>query len=67
VQTQQFTMPRCRGHKLSFIEMKNGDFKAYDTFCGVTEKNVTWYCSEKCMNDEPTLKYRKSDEEISND
>lgn len=47
--------------------MKNGDFKAYDTFCGATEKNGTWYCSEKCMNDEPKLKYRKSDEEISND
>ena len=61
-------MPRCRGHKLSFVEMKNGDHKAYDTFCGTIDKNGdTWYCSEKCMDDEPKLKYRKSDEEISND
>jgi hypothetical protein len=60
-------MPRCKGHKLSFTKLKSGDFKASDTFCGVSSFGKIWYCSEQCRDEQPKLKYDYADEEISND
>lgn len=61
-------MTRCDNHKLGFEYIREDLYRAYDLFCGtVDKKGKLWYCSEKCMNDEPKLKYSNSNEEISND
>lgn len=65
--TARFTMVRCNSNKLSFKKMASGDHKAFDVFCGIPYEDVIWYCSEKCKNDTPKLKYKNSNEEISND
>lgn len=49
------------------MKLKNGDFKASDTFCGVSSFGKIWYCSEQCRDEQPKLKYDYADEEISND
>ena len=69
IQSQrQKHLTRCDNHKLGFEYIGEDLHRAYDLFCGTVDKNGDmWYCSEKCMNDEPKLKYKKSNEEISND
>lgn len=60
-------MVRCNSHKLGFEKINEDMHKAYDMFCGVEVKGIIWYCSKKCLNDKPKLKYKMSNEEISND
>ena len=61
------TVSRCTATHISFEALGNGDHRAYDVFCGISNKGHIWYCSERCRDDTPKLRYKDSSEDISDD
>ncbi len=60
-------MNRCNATHISFEALSNGDHRAYDVFCGISNKGRIWYCSERCRDDTPKLRYSNLSEDISDD
>jgi len=61
----------CNNHHLFFEPLKNGHFKAVDTWCGHKINQKIWYCSDKCkdkgIEGSPKGYISSDDEPIMND